>query len=111
LARSRALDYLRSKPGRAQKREQELDETVERQVETAEPDNAAYMRELREGVTAALGQLDSARREAIELAFYEGCSHSEIADRLRLPLGTVKTRIRTGMQQLRQSLAAYRGNF
>jgi RNA polymerase sigma-70 factor (ECF subfamily) len=110
LARSRALDYLRSKPGRARRQEQELDPREhEGQAESATPDQDAWAADRRQAITAALRQLDEGRRVAIELAFYEGCSHSEIADRLNLPLGTVKTRIRAGMQQLREQLQPYRG--
>ena len=109
LARSRALDYLRSKPSKARKQEQELDPADDRRF-GAEGTSFVEARQMRESVSAALDGLDAARREAIELAFYEGCSHSEIAERLSLPLGTVKTRIRTGLQQLRSSLEAYRGS-
>jgi RNA polymerase sigma-70 factor (ECF subfamily) len=48
-----------------------------------------------------LAQLTKDHAELIELAFFEGLTHADIAARLRLPLGTVKTRIRTGLQQLR----------
>jgi RNA polymerase sigma-70 factor (ECF subfamily) len=48
-----------------------------------------------------LQRLPAEQRELIELAFYEGYTHSELAELLHLPLGTVKTRLRTGMQKLR----------
>lgn len=57
-------------------------------------------------VRQALGALSSAQREAIELAFYHGLSQSEIAERLNVPLGTVKARVRSGMLNLRSSLAS-----
>ena len=58
-------------------------------------------------VAEALDQLAEPQRQAIELAYFEGLSHSEIAERLREPLGTIKTRVRLGMQKLRDALRSY----
>lgn len=55
-------------------------------------------------ISGALGRLTGAHRDVIKLSYYEGLSHSKIADRLNLPLGTVKTRIREAVIQLRQIL-------
>ncbi len=56
-------------------------------------------------VSAALGQLPVEQRQAVELAYFEGMTQSEIASKTGIPLGTVKTRVRTAMQTLRQILA------
>jgi RNA polymerase sigma-70 factor (ECF subfamily) len=56
-------------------------------------------------VGAALGVLPPEQRHCIELAFFEGLTHTQIAERLKAPLGTVKSRILLGMNKLRQALS------
>jgi RNA polymerase sigma-70 factor (ECF subfamily) len=73
----------------------------------ADPSRAAELSEQADQVNQALDALSPPQREAISLAFYEGLSHSEIAERLSEPLGTVKTRVRLGMQKLRDALRPY----
>ena len=63
--------------------------------------------ERRRQVQDALGLLSPPQRQAIELAYFEGLSQSEIAERLKEPLGTVKTRVRLGMQKLRECLRPF----
>ena len=102
IARSRAIDRLRA--GRQEWQRARSLETVS-QLSTGESlEEAAYVTELREVVRGALGTLSPEQREALELAYYGGLSHSEIAERLGQPLGTIKTRIRLGMMKLRALL-------
>jgi RNA polymerase sigma-70 factor (ECF subfamily) len=67
-------------------------------------DETAETRELRRGVQAALATLSPAEREPLELAYYGGLSQSEVAERLGVPLGTVKSRMFAGLARLRDVL-------
>lgn len=113
IARTRALDLLRA----SGRRERAAARSVALEPELAadapdpssDPARGAEQREQAVAVAAALRTLSDPQRTAIELAFYEGLSHSEIADRLSVPLGTIKTRIRAGMQRLRDVLRPHSG--
>ena len=94
MARTRALDRLR---WRAARRE-DSSESAPPRVEAPATEDALAVRQ-------ALGDLSVEQRRALELAYYEGLTQSEIAHRLGEPLGTVKTRIRTAMIRLREALA------
>ena len=104
LARSRAIDHLRAKRARPG---EVSDERVAGQLVDAGPpaDSLVLSSEQVARVRAALDELPLLQRAAIELAYYEGLTHAEIADRLEQPLGTVKTRIRLAMLKLRDVLA------
>ena len=99
-AKTRAIDKLRSIRRRHQTFGAPVDERVARGPETRgdDPAQAAEDRGLAQG---ALEQLPGPQREAIELAFYGGFTQAEIAARLGEPLGTVKTRMRLGLERLR----------
>ncbi|MGH7658105.1 MAG: sigma-70 family RNA polymerase sigma factor, partial [Gemmatimonadales bacterium] len=111
IARSRSLDKVRAGRRRHRlKRDIELesrDSVPGMNPGRGDPSTSVEEAERREHVLAALGGLSDVQREAIELAYYEGLSHSEIAERLHQPLGTVKTRVRLAMQKLRNALLPY----
>jgi RNA polymerase sigma-70 factor (ECF subfamily) len=108
IARSRAIDRLRS-GWQTQQRQESLDVISDRETNAASPEEATVMSERQRLVRQALAQLSPEQREVIELAYYSGLSHSEIAARLGQPLGTVKTRTRLGMMKLRDALAPLLG--
>ena len=104
LARSRSIDRLR---GRRSRPDPSVDQARLNAIpDTAAPadDQVAWAGQAAQ-IRAALEGLSLLQRMAIELAFYEGLTHAEIAERLELPLGTVKTRIRQGLLKLRDRLA------
>jgi RNA polymerase sigma-70 factor (ECF subfamily) len=112
IARSRALDFVRSAARQARVGAVSVDDVAPSAL-AADESTTSPLRNLENSerasiVSGAVGSLPEAQRVAIELAFYEGLSHSEIAERLREPLGTIKTRIRLGMTKLRQLLEPHR---
>jgi RNA polymerase sigma-70 factor, ECF subfamily len=104
LARSRALDRLRRRD--ASRRREEV--VGAEQDEAVLPLGTERLESLerRSKVTGALEALSPDQRRCIELAFFEGLTHTQIAERLAAPLGTVKSRILLGMNKLRQTLSA-----
>ena len=103
MTRNRAIDRLRSRNTRAFERP--LDPAYELAGTGPAPESQSIFRQERMRIRKALGMLAPEQRQAIELAFFRGLSHSEVAETLGAPLGTIKTRIRAGMRKLRQSLA------
>jgi RNA polymerase sigma-70 factor, ECF subfamily len=104
MTRSRAIDRLRSRNSRPETpSETRIVEDVP--DTTARQDLELLSAEQVESLQRALNELPIAQRMALELAYYEGLTHAEIADRLSEPLGTVKTRIRQAVIKLRESLA------
>jgi RNA polymerase sigma-70 factor (ECF subfamily) len=107
IVRTRALDLIRARGRRARMTDDiALDTEAPAGMSEGfpEPDQRVVDGERASAVTAALRTLPDAQRHAIELAFFEGLTHHETAERLREPLGTVKTRIRLGMLKLRDML-------
>jgi RNA polymerase sigma-70 factor (ECF subfamily) len=103
IARNRALDQLRLKGERQRRRE---DQTDELPPVVAIPDFEGSLDEKRRAtrVRELMNSLHPQQRKAIELAYFEGLSHSEIANALKEPLGTVKSWIRNGLLRLKEGL-------
>ncbi len=101
LARSRAIDRLRSLGSRERVATEAAREVIE---EVADAATDAESSEQSEAVRAALNELPEEQRQVLLLAYFEGFTQSEIARRLSAPLGTVKTRMRSGMFRLRELL-------
>jgi RNA polymerase sigma-70 factor (ECF subfamily) len=100
VARNRSLDVLRSRASRVEG-EIPLDIPLEGSL-----DETVFARIDAERVRAALASLPDEQRAPIELGFFGGVTHEEIARRTATPLGTVKTRIRSGLRKLRDQLEA-----
>ena len=101
-AHGRSIDLLRSETAR---RRREETDAVRTPTEAPGVEEAVWQRSLGETVRTALGELDDRERKAIELAYFGGHTYRETAALLGEPEGTVKSRIRTGMQRLRLLLA------
>ena len=106
LARSRALDRWRARFGRLQK-ELPLDQFD--LPAGPNPEGEAEDAQRRRRVAAALAMLPAEQRQLLQLAFFSGMTHTEMARRLRQPLGTIKSRIRAGMMRLREALEPVSG--
>jgi RNA polymerase sigma-70 factor (ECF subfamily) len=102
LARSRSIDRLRARASRQRRAEGAAREV--QPAPAADPLHDALVAERGARVRAALAHLSPEQRQALEIAYWEGLSHSAIAARLDVPLGTIKTRIRQGMLRLRAVL-------
>ena len=107
MARSRAIDHVRSRASRTRREEPFQELTQFRSTEPG-PDREIEMSQRRRRVMSALDTLPPEQREAIELAFFSGLTHAELAVRLKQPLGTVKTRVRQGMMKIRELLVELR---
>jgi RNA polymerase sigma-70 factor (ECF subfamily) len=107
LVRSRALDCLRSRRARHADFEENVDDVHDLRDFRSNPELASVEAGRSRIVQKALADLAPNQRKAIELAYFSGLTHSEMAEQTGLPLGTVKTRIRLGMLHLRRILGPY----
>jgi RNA polymerase sigma-70 factor (ECF subfamily) len=105
IVRNRAIDALRSKSGKAPKLDFDDDSILEHRPAAEQTESEALQRETAEEVRGALGELPGEQAKVIQLAYFGGFSHSEIAGMLGVPLGTVKGRMRLGLEKIRGELA------
>lgn len=112
MARSRAVDRVRSRHRFREERWEQLPEPAESGFEDGNapvsPLDSAHDDEVRRVVARAVAGLPPEQRQAVELAYFQGLSQTEIARATGLPLGTVKTRARLALQKLREALSVLR---
>ena len=107
LTRSRAIDRIRSRSTALSNLERL--KTDYNSDTSQSPFDHVFQTEQSQEVKTALAQLSESEQQLLQMAYYEGLSQSEIAERLNVPLGTVKTRTRRSLLKLRQILTAYIG--
>ena len=109
VVRSRGLDFLRRRTSDRADHVQELDEVISDTVagDAPNPMDTAQASEQAWALHQCLSQLENKQREVVSLAYLRDLSHSELAEQLKLPLGTVKTWIRRGLEQLRGCMARF----
>jgi RNA polymerase sigma-70 factor, ECF subfamily len=105
VVRNRAIDALRRQATRAPTVELELERLPDRGPTAELTDTEAVRREAAREVRGALTVLPADQLKVIELAYFGGLTHSEIAEALGMPLGTVKGRMRLAMEKIRATLA------
>ena len=105
-ARSRAIDRLRFEN---RKKRSDGGEQLPQADPVADPHDVLELRQQGEALRTALAALTADERQAIETTFFAGLTHAEAAARLQQPLGTIKTRIRSGLHKLRHMLTAEAG--
>ena len=105
VTRNRAIDERRKLSRRARSEDQAdpLPELAEHGAD-GDPPVALALAEVRRAVRGAMQSLPPSQRQVVELAYFGGLTQVEISERIGVPLGTVKTRVRLAMQKLRQAL-------
>jgi RNA polymerase sigma-70 factor (ECF subfamily) len=107
IVRNRAIDALRREGGRAPKLDLDDEATLERREAPERTEAEALRRETARHVRGALGSLPNEQSKVIELAYFGGFTHSEIARMLGMPIGTVKGRMRLGLEKMRARFAEF----
>jgi RNA polymerase sigma-70 factor (ECF subfamily) len=105
IVRNRAIDFLRSRAGKAPKLDFDDEAALEQRPASERTEAEALQRETAAELRGVLGRLPGEQSKVIELAYFGGFSHSEIAQILGLPMGTVKGRMRLGLEKIRGELA------
>ena len=105
VVRNRAIDFLRSRGSKAPKLDFDDEASLEQRPAQERTEEDALRRETSAELRGALGKLPGEQSKVIELAYFGGFSHSEIARMLNLPMGTVKGRMRLGLEKIRGDLA------
>jgi RNA polymerase sigma-70 factor (ECF subfamily) len=104
VTRSRAIDALRAR--QRLRNTEPLETATNARADAPDPEEVSSLVERRRVVCHALDSLSAEQRQVIELAYFSDLSHTEIAEKLGQPLGTIKTRIRTGLLRLREVLGS-----
>jgi len=105
IVRNRGIDFLRSRSGKAPKLGFDDDAILEQRPSGELTEEEALRHETEHELRGALGQLPVEQSKVIELAYFGGFSHSEISRMMGVPLGTVKGRMRLGLEKIRVELA------
>lgn len=108
ITKSRAIDRIRSRRRRDSKGTLLEEQFLTRSEETENRQDTQA--EVRLTMSGALGELSDVQKQALELVYFEGLTQSEIAQKLEIPIGTVKTRIRDGLKSLRSVLKIKSGD-
>ncbi|MDP3478060.1 RNA polymerase sigma factor [Hydrogenophaga sp.] len=109
IVRSRSLDLLRRRKAEREHLTDEIDEAMADTLEGDSPNplDTSLASQQAWALHRCLGQLENKQREVVSLAYLRDLSHGELAQQLKLPLGTVKTWIRRGLDQLRSCMAGF----
>ncbi|HKD17860.1 MAG TPA: sigma-70 family RNA polymerase sigma factor [Thermoanaerobaculia bacterium] len=108
--RSRAIDRVRSRSSSSRPEARRLDDLSLEPAAPVDVEAASAERQWEAVCRSAVGELPGDQRKVLELAYFEGLTQQEIAERTATPLGTVKTRARLGLMKLRERLRPYLGS-